>query len=76
MCIETRFLKSRFVQSHFSVVNVATVSFKPFNVEFSSEKDHSKWALSEDGKSPWICIGDINRAVSTPNSLNRACLRR
>lgn len=30
------------------------------NYEFSTEKDHSKWAVS-DSRNRWICVGDINR---------------
>lgn len=31
--------------------------------EFLTTDDHSKWAVS-DQSSSWICVGDINRAVS------------
>lgn len=31
---------------------------------FSSHSDHSKWAIANDGKEPWVCVADINRMVS------------
>lgn len=33
-------------------------------VSFRTWNDHSKYAVSNNEKKPWICIGDINRAVS------------
>lgn len=32
--------------------------------EFTSKDDHSKWAVAASKESDWICVGDINRAVS------------
>lgn len=31
---------------------------------FPTTDDHSKWGVSDD-QSDWICVGDINRAVSS-----------
>lgn len=31
------------------------------SIEFLSGVDHSKWAVAV--KTPWICIGDLNREV-------------
>lgn len=45
------------------VYNVERVSFKAKkNAEFKETVDHSKWAITMSAQSPWICIGDINRA--------------
>lgn len=50
-----------------SVLNVEEISFDqradPFT--FKSQRDHSKWAVSDDDSTSsvnWICVGDINRA--------------
>ena len=54
---------------------VSTSSSRPFIVEnvdemdfvevedddFTTTKDHAKWAISLDRKRPWVCVGDINR---------------
>ncbi|XP_014206980.1 plancitoxin-1 [Copidosoma floridanum] len=47
-----------------SVYNVQLVYLSIAKVEFKSSHDHSKWAVSNDGKNKgsWVCIGDINRA--------------
>lgn len=45
-----------------SVWNVSRVNL--FNrFDFPTTDDHSKWAVSDE-ESEWICVGDINRAVS------------
>lgn len=44
------------------VYNIESVNFKDKNAEFKETVDHSKWAITMSAKSPWICIGDINRA--------------
>lgn len=31
---------------------------------YKSSKDHSKWAITDQNSKPFVCIGDINRAVS------------
>ncbi|XP_048777858.2 plancitoxin-1-like [Ostrea edulis] len=45
----------------YKVQNVKTVGFDN-GYSFPATIDHAKWAVTE--RSPWICIGDINRAVS------------
>ena len=34
-------------------------------LNYSSHKDHSKLAIAANNSKPWVCIGDINREVST-----------
>lgn len=46
----------------YKVYNIKQVRFKEKNVLFSETVDHSKWAVTMSGNSPWTCIGDINRA--------------
>ncbi|CAH1246795.1 DNASE2 [Branchiostoma lanceolatum] len=42
------------------VKNVKKVKL-PYEVEFASSKDKSKWAVTTGGKSKWTCIGDMDR---------------
>lgn len=46
------------------VYNIKSILMQAFNIDFKSSHDHSKWAITTDGKAnqTWICIGDINRA--------------
>jgi len=45
---------------------VQSIHLKEVDLDFKSSHDHSKWAVSVDGKvnKTWVCVGDINRAVS------------
>ena len=51
---------------YYRVLNVQSVFLSSADVHFKSSHDHSKWAVSVDGKkkATWVCVGDINRAVS------------
>ena len=42
-------------------MNIEGIEFTT-ELQFKSNMDHSKWAVSERGK--WACVGDLNRAVS------------
>ncbi|XP_012152333.1 deoxyribonuclease II [Megachile rotundata] len=46
------------------VFNVKSLNLKAADVDFSSSRDHSKWAITVKNKTNhhWVCIGDINRA--------------
>jgi len=43
-------------------LNINTISFG--DIQFGETKDHSKWGISTDAKSAWVCIGDINHMTS------------
>ncbi|CAK9810420.1 unnamed protein product [Anthophora plagiata] len=46
------------------IYNVKSLKFEAANVDYTSTRDHSKWAITVNQKSDsrWVCIGDINRA--------------
>jgi deoxyribonuclease-2 len=53
----------------YSVTDMKYVSLKRIDAqklpwEWPEVKDHAKWAISEQGKGNWICVGDINRMIS------------
>lgn len=53
----------------YSVTDMKYVSLKHIDAqklpwEWPEVKDHAKWAISEQGKGDWICVGDINRMKS------------
>ncbi len=50
----------------YPVYNIKQLAFKAFNVLFSVNKDHSKWALSDPSNPSEraVCIGDVNRMAS------------
>jgi len=46
----------------FVVENIAELDFPGVNGEdFTTKHDHAKWAISLDEKTPFVCVGDINR---------------
>ena len=51
----------------YNVINVGKLTAslsKTGDSSFPFQKDHSKWAVSEDSASAWVCIGDKNRELS------------
>lgn len=49
----------------YRVWNVAQLKADAIGFNFSILDDHSKWAVNApSSQKPWICVGDINRAVS------------
>ena len=46
----------------YNVVNVRTLAIG--GASWKETQDHSKWAVSQDGSTPIVCIGDINRQKS------------
>ncbi|HEX7641351.1 MAG TPA: deoxyribonuclease II family protein [Burkholderiaceae bacterium] len=53
----------------YTVADMKFVSLKHIDAqnlpwEWPEVKDHAKWAISEQGKGDWICVGDINRMIS------------
>lgn len=54
------------IRQLFRIYNVRSLKFDVANVNFASSQDHSKWAITNTKQSAnrWVCIGDINRAVS------------
>lgn len=58
----------------YKVINILSVTIGNFS--FTSSKDHSKWAVSDNDAKPFICIGDINRQISqTMRSGGTICLQ-
>ena len=50
----------------YDVYDVETLSFGGI-MNFTEKQDHSKWAVADDKST--LCIGDINRMVSSPLSI-------
>lgn len=46
------------------LINFSKDSPLPNSGVWPYARDHSKWAMSQDPKSPFVCIGDINRMKS------------
>lgn len=64
-----------FFSYYYRVYNVRQISIDFLKCKFNNYKDHSKYAVSIDEEKPWVCIGDINRAVSVYNkSLISLCI--
>ncbi|XP_019643573.1 PREDICTED: plancitoxin-1-like [Branchiostoma belcheri] len=47
----------------YKVLNIKEVKL-PNGIRFTSTKDHSKWAVTQDTGSHWTCIGGLNRQMS------------
>jgi deoxyribonuclease-2 len=43
----------------YNTLNVETIVFPTNNFKYT--QDHSKWGISADEKSPYVCVGGINR---------------
>ena len=50
----------------FVVENVRELDFGMIHpdVDFTTQHDHAKWAVSTEGSRPHVCVGDINRMES------------
>jgi deoxyribonuclease-2 len=50
----------------FWVENVKELDFKSIHpdIDFTTQHDHAKWAVSMDKNRPYVCVGDINRMES------------
>lgn len=55
-------LPSDCVNRTYTTQNIQEVNVT--GVDFNSLNDHSKWAVTTMMNNSWICVGDINRAVS------------
>ncbi|XP_053986931.1 plancitoxin-1 [Hylaeus volcanicus] len=46
------------------IYNVKSLRFEAANIDFTSSRDHSKWAITVTKKAAahWVCVADINRA--------------
>ncbi|XP_014242684.1 deoxyribonuclease-2-beta [Cimex lectularius] len=47
----------------YKVFNIRSIRIAEINMTFKSHKDHSKLAISAVPSKPFVCIGDINRAL-------------
>jgi deoxyribonuclease-2 len=53
----------------YSVTDMKYVSLKHIDAkklpwQWREQQDHAKWAISEQDRGDWICVGDINRMIS------------
>ncbi|XP_031844247.2 deoxyribonuclease II [Nomia melanderi] len=46
------------------IYNVKSLIFDAANIDFTSSRDHSKWAITVTNRTTthWVCVADINRA--------------